>query len=350
MGNSCAKGPPHDDGASGEADKPNGDKASNFRDRRLSVSQVPSDNSPARRLSVYNDESDEPPAQMHETIPSCSVKSVAGMEPVPGGSTRKINQDRALAIYPYNGDDTLALMGVFDGHGKLGEHASQFVIDQLPTTLHNHPDYPTDRKAALRQAFVDVDRALGRHVDASVSGTTAVACLMQGQQMQVANCGDSRAIIARRQGGKLVAHDLTIDQKPDTPAEKVRIEKMGGRVSPAAADGTPSRVWHNFRGLAMARSIGDHNAKTIGVIAEPEVIDYTLQKDDALLIIASDGVWEFLSSQDVCDIANEVENDNNNSICDRIVFKAAESWEREEGDYRDDITAVVLSLPWLKPA
>ena len=30
-------------------------------------------------------------------------------------------------------------------------------------------------------------------------------------------------------------------------------------------------MWHNFRGLAMARSIGDHNAKAVGVIAEPEV-------------------------------------------------------------------------------
>ena len=90
--------------------------------------------------------------------------------------------------------------------------------------------------------------------------------------MWVANAGDSRAIIARRgPNGTLITHDLTQDQKPDTPLEKVRIEKMGGRVSPAAADGTPARVWHNFRGLAMARSIGDHNAKAVGVIAEPEV-------------------------------------------------------------------------------
>lgn len=163
-------------------------------------------------------------------------------------------------------------MGVFDGHGKIGEHASQFVIDNLPKTLANEPDYPTDRTAALKKAFVNVDNALGKHIDASVSGTTAVACLIQGNKALVGNCGDSRAIIARRgKNGKLVAHDLTEDQKPDTPAERARIERMGGRVSAAAADGTPARVWHNFRGLAMARSIGDHNAKTIGVIAEPEV-------------------------------------------------------------------------------
>ena len=301
-------------------------------------------------------------------------------------------------------------MGVFDGHGKIGEYTSQFVIDNLPTTLANDPDYPTDRTAAIKKAFVNVDNALGKHIDASVSGTTAVACLLQGNKALIGNAGDSRAIIARKgkKPGKLVAHDLTEDQKPDTPAERVRIERMGGRVSEAAADGTPARVWHNFRGLAMARSIGDHNAKTVGVIAEPEVCptptapncpaapapmsgergaergtegatdgrlagekgrwrmrrhphtlpprrlvsqvtDYTFTPDDQLLIIASDGVWEFLSSQDVCDIAAQVVDPtiNHNTVCDLIVKKAAESWEREEGDYRDDITCVCLALPWL---
>ena len=73
-----------------------------------------------------------------------------------------------------------------------------------------------------------------------VSGTTAVCALMRGDTMWVANAGDSRAIVARRDPkGKLVTHDLTQDQKPDTPQEKERIERMGGRVSPAAADGTP---------------------------------------------------------------------------------------------------------------
>ena len=77
-------------------------------------------------------------------------------------------------------------------------------------------------------------------MDASVSGTTAVCALMRGDTMWVANAGDSRAIVARRDPkGKLVTHDLTQDQKPDTPQEKERIERMGGRVSPAAAGGTP---------------------------------------------------------------------------------------------------------------
>ena len=59
-----------------------------------------------------------------------------------------------------------------------------------------------------------------------------------------------------------------------TPAEMKRILSMGGHVTPAGANGSPSRVWHNLRGLAMARSIGDHAAATVGVIAEPEISEY----------------------------------------------------------------------------
>jgi serine/threonine protein phosphatase PrpC len=75
-----------------------------------------------------------------------------------------------------------------------------------------------------------------------------------------------------------------------------RILRMGGHVTPQGRDGSPSRVWHNLRGLAMARSIGDHNAATVGVIAEPEISEYVIHNDDVCMIVASDGVWELLSS------------------------------------------------------
>ena len=92
MGNSCAKGPPR------EADEDGaGTEKAGFRDRRLSVSQVPSEKgSPNRRLSVYNEDT-EPPAEVLAEISSVAVKSVAGTEPVPGGATRKINQVRACS-------------------------------------------------------------------------------------------------------------------------------------------------------------------------------------------------------------------------------------------------------------
>jgi serine/threonine protein phosphatase PrpC len=52
----------------------------------------------------------------------------------------------------------------------------------------------------------------------------------------------------------------------------------------------------NVPGLAMTRSFGDKLGAQAGVIAVPEVQEYTIAVEDKFIIIASDGVWEFLSS------------------------------------------------------
>ena len=84
--------------------------------------------------------------------------------------------------------------------------------------------------------------------------------------------------------------DLTIDHKPDSPDEKQRILQMGGHVTPAGANGAPARVWHKLRGLAMSRSIGDHNAASVGVISKPEITEHEIGDDDVALVLISDGV------------------------------------------------------------
>ncbi|CAE7763028.1 PPC6-7, partial [Symbiodinium microadriaticum] len=124
---------------------------------------------------------------------------------------------------------------------------------------------------------------------------------MRGSSYWIANCGDSRAVMARRNGGKLVAVDLSRDHKPDDPQEKARILSWGGFVSPAPEPGLSARVWldENFTmiGLAMGRSIGDYAVKSVGVVPIPEVTKYEFHPDDDFVIMASDGVWEFISSQ-----------------------------------------------------
>jgi serine/threonine protein phosphatase PrpC len=52
-------------------------------------------------------------------------------------------------------------------------------------------------------------------------------------------------------------------------------------------------------GLAMTRSFGDRVAHSVGVSAEPETLEFTLGANDKYMVIASDGVWEFLSNEDV---------------------------------------------------
>ena len=52
----------------------------------------------------------------------------------------------------------------------------------------------------------------------------------------------------------------------------------------------------------MSRSFGDYVASSVGVICIPEIIDFELANDDKFVIIASDGIWEFLSNEDVVKI------------------------------------------------
>ena len=49
----------------------------------------------------------------------------------------------------------------------------------------------------------------------------------------------------------------------------------------------------------MSRSIGDNIAHTVGVIADPEVRRFELNPDHKFIVIASDGVWEFLTNEEI---------------------------------------------------
>jgi len=324
----------------------------NFRERRLSISQKEDQNKRGRRLSVYGGNADDEaqPSIVTPPMPTCGCKTVAGLEPVPGGTTAKINQDRGLAIWPFRQQTDDVLMGVYDGHGRIGQDVSEYVIQTLPGVIKEKMETSTDIGNILREAYVNVDTTLADHVDAQVSGTTAVTCFMRKNYMWLANAGDSRAIIVRNnKKGGFKSVDLTEDQKPDTPAEMKRILAMGGHVTPAGANGSPARVWHNLRGLAMGRSIGDHAAATVGVIAEPEITEYEVHEDDFAVILASDGVWELLTSDQVADIVYSVSKESMDpaKMADAIVEQSSYMWKVEEGDYRDDITVVMFLFPWL---
>ena len=58
-------------------------------------------------------------------------------------------------------------------------------------------------------------------------------------------------------------------------------------------------------GLAMSRSFGDETAHMVGVIAEPEILDYYFLHEDKFIMIASDGIWEFISSDECVKIVKD---------------------------------------------
>jgi serine/threonine protein phosphatase PrpC len=279
------------------------------------------------------------------------VASLAGMEPKAGGVSSKINQDRGCISNPLGKQRGHSLFAVFDGHGPRGDAVSAFVVRHVHDTLDSGAADLMDPRQMLRMAFMQADKDLqASEVESNNSGTTAIVCYIREKTIYTACAGDSRACIGRRDPdtGKLEAIPLSKDQKPDDPDERQRIHSMGGYVSEESWFDGPARVWitKNFGpGLAMARSIGDHTLAPLGVIAEPVITEHEMKETDELLILASDGVWEFIDCQQATDIMESFGDDANEGIR-TLVVESSKEWLRVEEDYRDDITAIGV---WLKP-
>ncbi|KAM7406278.1 hypothetical protein PAMP_000666 [Pampus punctatissimus] len=140
----------------------------------------------------------------------------------------------------------------------------------------------------------------GKEEPGSDSGTTAVVALIRGKQLIVANAGDSRCVVSER--GKAV--DMSYDHKPEDEVELARIKNAGGKVT---MDGRVNG------GLNLSRAIGDHFYKKNKALppeeqmisAMPDVKVLTLNEDHDFMVIACDGIWNVLSSQEVVDFISE---------------------------------------------
>ena len=268
--------------------------------RRASVVSMEIEPSDLPREQLFRDEMPLFPGIKQHRI---GTYSSHGMKPGGNGAAfAKINQDRGLITYPFNDDPSMALFGVFDGHGANGEQVSDFVMWKVQELLlNNASQLRTSIESCLIYAFEEADRQLvTANVSAKVSGTAAVVCVMIGNTIWAANAGDSRAVLATRENdspsSRVIVTPLTEDQKPDCPIEEARILKSGGYVSKASPHFGPPRVWvrqGEGPGLAMARSIGDHVCKHVGVIATPVVQRFEIDPNkESRLLLASDGVWE----------------------------------------------------------
>jgi serine/threonine protein phosphatase PrpC len=181
-----------------------------------------------------------------------------------------------------------------------------------------------------------------------------VSVLTYGRKIFIANVGDSRAIIARSYPGNgetVAAEALTNDHKPDVKDEAAVILANNGRIdSYRDANGNPLgplRVWlktEDIPGLAMTRSFGDQVAARVGVNAVPELGELELTKDDKFIVLASDGIWEFLKNTDVARIIHPFYlKKNAEGAAESLVREAFKRWKKEE-DVIDDITCIVIFL------
>ena len=235
---------------------------------------------------------------------------------------------------------------------------------------------------ACLKAHVECNMAMHQDpsLDDSLSGTTAISVYFHGRRNRITICnvGDSRAIL-----GKLVSQNpnngqrtmkafpLSRDQTPYRKDERARVKATGARIlsldqleglepiNEGAEDsqnddgdlelgeeldegGDPPRVWSpngDYPGTAFTRSLGDSMAEELGVFAEPEMLTRDIKPEDRVIVLASDGIYEFLTNQSVIDICAKFTDPL--EACRAVVAESYELWLQYELR-TDDITIIVI--------
>mmetsp|Transcript_20324 Transcript_20324/g.40312 ORF Transcript_20324/g.40312 Transcript_20324/m.40312 type:complete len:209 (+) Transcript_20324:242-868(+) len=198
-----------------------------------------------------------------------------------------------------------------------------------------------DVKRALRSAFLLTDIQTSRFVT-DTSGSTGVCCLLRRNtgegntrgrtQIFVANCGDSRAVLAT--GGGSTGERLSHDHKGECLVEQQRIARLGGFTHSGRTLGV----------LAVSRSFGDHAFKDF-VTADPYVASRDLEspEENPFLIVCCDGVWDVISDDEAVAMVKEAASkDLEGAWCSgNLIAKALvdEATRRGSGD---NLSAVVV--------
>ncbi len=275
-----------------------------------------------------------------------------------GEEPKENNQDNYFIFKNFADHKDYIYMSVCDGHGVEGHFVSEFIKEVLPYYMSENlkdRNILTEKEIThqiITETFIIVNNMLvsNESINSLFSGSTCVSVIFTPERLIVPNIGDSRAVLARfdKETGKYKAIELSRDHKPTEKDEAKRIYENDGRIQPFTEDGEfvgPQRVWikeEEVPGLAMTRSFGDRVAATVGVMSEPEIKEFDFDENDKYMIIASDGIWEFISSQECIDIIQKYyESNDMKGCCDYLYQESSKRWLKEE-EVIDDTTLILV--------
>ncbi len=213
-----------------------------------------------------------------------------------------------------------------------------------------------DYANALESALEKVDSEILKISHWSFQGSTAIVIWLhedheewkmnEGKDSKAtqrtilaANIGDSRAVLCRDDK----AWDLSRDHKPNDPTEKSRIESFGGSVvwcgdTDKYGEPIEERGIYRVNGnLALSRAIGDRSERP-HVSAEPEIISVPVREGDQFVIVATDGLWDVMDSDDA---VNYVKLSLKSGIAKNKIADVMVQEAMRLGTY-DNVTVVII--------
>lgn len=250
-------------------------------------------------------------------------------------------EDAHTAVLKLPGDHKAAFFAVFDGHG--GEKTALFAGERTHELVASSEAFSKqDYALALKTGFLATDKSLMEMSDdaTDTSGCAATSAIVTPEKITCANAGDSRTVLGRLGTAK----PLSYDHKPDNEGERSRICAAGGFVDMGRVNGN----------LALSRALGDFNFKrSTGlapeqqvVTAYPDIIEHAVDEEDEFLILACDGIWDCMTSQEVVEFVRRGIADKLSlpEICELLMEECLAPVSDMSGIGCDNMTVCIVAL------
>lgn len=321
----------------------------------------------------------------------------------------QVNKDRFSIRQDFALTSSDACFTVCDGYGKGGAVCAEYVSKRIPSRIAHDlikkKRHSSDKLSqeeiidSCSKAYKETHEAILRNPDTNrdihVSGSTCTCAIFFGEEKRlfISNVGDSRAVLGRKSNSFPVHHitqPLSYDQnlyrgqerKRIRETQKARILTMDQVDSLAPVQlgineqvhGTQEhheyrdliegvdvetgwRIWtldEDWPGMMATRTIGGKGGQELGVIPDPEMVVLDLHEEDEIVVLATDGIFEFLTNQGVIDICSKSlqpgQNDTNApgplDAC-KAVIKTSEKYFHDFSYIKDDMTCIVIFIQHL---
>ena len=227
-------------------------------------------------------------------------------------------EDCAVSINNFNKESYRHLFCIFDGHG--GNLTAKLCVKKFPEIFRKCLlELPFDYEMALKKSFYLMDKEI-EQLKALEVGNTATVVFINNKLLYCANVGDSSCALIGKTN-----EFITIEDKCTNKDEMKRIEREGGKIVDNRLGGI----------LAVSRGLGDFDLKKKGLICEPHITKRLIDQNVSYCILASDGVWDVLSLDEVAKIAHN----NKIDFLANIIVEAALDRGSE-----DNISCIVIEL------
>ena len=280
------------------------------------------------------------------------------------GNIRDYNEDTIAAtkiILDGVNDSNTFFFAVYDGHG--GNGCSLYLKEKLHHFIKNFTKESLNEAInTVEEKFMSEEALDEKGEIKDPSGSCGIMALIQKNKLIIANVGDSRLVLFKKNS----LYFSTEDHKPGSPSEKTRIEKGGGMVYQ-----TPSLIplhqngkeieppWRVLPGrLSVSRTFGDVEAKNekLGgmknvVVALPDITEIELDEDFNFMVLGCDGIFDVLSNEEILECVkivlkekeiNDLNNVNISELCGYITDMIIKSSLAK--DSYDNVSCIVVAI------